>query len=122
MVSNRNREIFWFCLALALAISLASVGGVILYDFYTGGSDSPGRISLHPGGGILAIIISATLLTLLFQLSRVATTLGVLGLLVAITFGLLPALPFGPGLQYAKINPLLLVAIGLIFLDRKSVV
>jgi PAS domain S-box-containing protein len=120
MVSTRNREIFWFCLALALAISLASVGGVILYDFYTGGSDSPGRISLHPGGGILAIIISATLLTLLFQLPRVATIFGVLGLLVAITFSLVPALPFGPGLQYARINPLLLVAIGLIFLSALS--
>lgn len=122
MASSRNREIFWFCLALALAISLASVGGVILWDFFMGGAETPGRISLHPGGGILAIIISTSFLTLLFQLPRLATAFGILGLVIVIIFSVLPALHFGPGLRFVKISPLLLVAIGLVFLSALAAI
>jgi len=122
MVSTRNREIFWFCLTLALAIALASVGGVILYDFLIGGQNTPGRISLHPGGGVLAILISSTFLTLLFQLPRVATGLGLLGLVVAIAFTLLPGWPSAPGLKIVAINPLLLLAIGSIFISALAAI
>lgn len=122
MVSTRNREIFWFCLTLALAISLVSVGGVILYDFYIGGADTPGRISLSPGGGILAILISCCFLALLFQLPKLATGIGLLALVTATACAAVPILPLGAGFQILAINPVLLLAIAFIILSALSAI
>lgn len=122
MVSTRNREIFWFCLTLALAISLVSVGGVILYDFYIGGAETPGRISLSPGGGILAILISCSFLALLFQLPKLATGIGLLVLVTAAAFAAVPILPLGAGFQILAIKPALLLAIAFIVLSALAAI
>jgi|25BtaG_2_1085352.scaffolds.fasta_scaffold00093_29 hypothetical protein len=114
MTSARNREIFWFCLTLALAISLASLGGVILYDFVTGGADTPGRISLSPVGGAFSILTGFAFLALIFERKGLATGLGLF--MLAVTIGLVLAMTIGreSGLQSLGIKPVLLVIVTLI--------
>lgn len=122
MISTRNLEIFWFCLSLALAISLASIGSIILFDFMTGGPDTPGRISLHPGSGILAILLSVTFLALLFQRPRIATTTALLGLLASLAMAAVPVWPAFREFLAIAINPTLLLATGLVFLSALAAI
>jgi len=114
MTDVRNREIFWFCLTLALAISLASLGVVILYDFFTGGVDTPGRVSLSPVGGAFSVLTGFSFLALLFQRKRLATGLALT--MLAVTIGLAIAMAIGPepGRQSFDIKPVLLVIVTLI--------
>ncbi len=114
MNSARNREIFWFCLTLALAISLASLGVVIVYDFFTGGMDTPGRVSLSPVGGAFSVLTGFSFLALLFQRKVVATGLALLMLAVAIGLALVMALAPASGLQSLNVKPVMLAIITLI--------
>lgn len=89
MPDTRNRQIFWFCLPLATAIALTCVGIIILYDFYVGGGETPGRVALRPGSGLLAILMGAGLLALLLRNrravpphSRTLILVGTLGILI----------------------------------------
>ncbi len=122
MINTRNREIFCFCLALALAIALASVGVIILYDFLSGGPDTPGRISLHPGSGFLSLLLSGTFLALLFQRPRVSTTAAILGLVTALVMGGIPFWPVSRDLSAIEINPALLLVTVLIFLSALAAI
>lgn len=122
MISTRNREIFWFCLALALAIALASVGVIILYDFLSGGPDTPGRISLHPGSGFLSLLLSGTFLALLFQRPKVCTATAILGLITALVMGSMPFWPVSRDLSAIAINPALLLVTVLIFLSALAAI
>jgi len=58
MVNALKRPAFWYCLTLALAISLGSVGLIILIDFGVSGSEGVGRLALRPGGGLVALTLS----------------------------------------------------------------
>lgn len=120
MISTRNREIFWFCLTLALAISLASIGIVTLYDFLIAGVQTPGRISLRPGGGILSLLIGCNLLALLFEYRRLATAIGLLVVAIAAIFTISPILSNDTGLQIFAIQPILLLIIVLVVLSTMA--
>lgn len=67
MVNPRNLAGLLFCLGLTLATTFAAVGLVILYDFASHGADPAGRVTLRPGGGLLSLLVSATLLGCLFR-------------------------------------------------------
>ncbi|AZT82298.1 hypothetical protein EHN06_01355 [Marinobacter sp. NP-4(2019)] len=64
---------FWFCLTLALSISLAAIGVTVLFDAATLHNGAVGRITLNPGSGLMAIAISIALFAVLFRLRIVAT-------------------------------------------------
>ena len=99
MVNNRSHELFWFCLTLALAISLMCVGSVILVDVALDASELTGILSLRPGGGLVAISVGSALLALLFRRPRTATWLSLLVVLLPLA---LTAVTHTPG--YAAIN------------------
>ena len=84
MVNNRDRELFWFCLILALAISLVCVGGVILINTALEATGITGASYLRPGGGLVAISLGGALLALLFRLTGTATWLSLLALLLPV--------------------------------------
>ena len=109
MVNSRNFAVFWLCAVIALAIALGSIGLVILYDAATAGIFSPGRISLRPGGGLIALILSIGFLALAFRLKRLAmiVSFAVLGLSVLLV--LLPEFATTGPLAAVAIKPLLLI-------------
>ncbi|WP_297797674.1 PAS domain S-box protein [uncultured Marinobacter sp.] len=84
---------FWFCLTLALSISLAAIGTIILFDAATLQNGAVGRITLEPGGGLMAIAISIALFAVLFGLRIVASVTSVGTILAAFFFTALPHLP-----------------------------
>lgn len=111
---------FWFCLTLALSISLAAIGTVVLFDAATlqqsGGA--AGRISLQPGGALMAIAISIALFAILFGLRRVATVTSVGMIVAALCFTALPLLPMTTAglidVEKFYINPVVCVVVCLV--------
>lgn len=77
MVDRHYFEVIWFCLALILGISLSAIGLVILYDYAVHGANLAGRITFRPGGGVLALLTSATLLAFIFKRKPLSTSLAV---------------------------------------------
>jgi len=84
MTENRNVTIVRFCLVLSLAIALTAIGLVILLDFASLEATTHGRISLSPGGGLVSLLVSASLLALLFHKSRLATLAACVTLMLAL--------------------------------------
>ncbi|MGF2735737.1 PAS domain-containing sensor histidine kinase [Marinobacter sp. DUT-1] len=117
MVNALKRPAFWYCLTLALAISLGSVGLIILIDFGVSGPESVGRLALRPGGGLVALALSATFLALLLRYRWLATSLGFGLIALASLLTLAPRLPDSDWLDIAALNPLLLLVILLISLS-----
>ncbi|GAA0845312.1 hypothetical protein GCM10009113_18290 [Marinobacter szutsaonensis] len=117
MVNALKRPAFWHCLTLALAISLGSVGLIILIDFGVSGPEGVGRLSLRPGGGLIALTLSAALLALLLRYRWLATGLGFGLIALASLLTLAPRLPDSDWLDIAALNPLLLLVILLISLS-----
>lgn len=117
MVNAIKRPAFWYCLTLALAISLGSVGLVILIDFGVSGPESVGRLSLRPGGGLIALALCATFLTLLLRFRWFATGLALGAIALGSLLTLAPRLLNGDWLNIAALNPLLLLVILLISLS-----
>ncbi|WP_456489698.1 PAS domain-containing sensor histidine kinase [Marinobacter nauticus] len=113
MVNSRNFAVFWLCAVIALAISLGSIGLVILYDAATTGIDSPGRISLRPGGGLVSLALSAGFLALAFRARILAIGISICVLVLAGLLVLLPWLASGGPLASLAIKPLLMLVTGL---------
>lgn len=84
---------FWFCLTLALSISLAAIGVTFLLDAATLHDGAVGRITLNPGSGLMAIAISIALFAVLFKLRIVATVTSVTIIVVAFFFTAMYHLP-----------------------------
>ena len=116
MVESRNSTVFWFCATLALAITLAAVGLTIVYDAITAGN-TPGRLSLRPGGGLLAIALSIGFLAIVFRQRWIATALAATVLVCALAFSAFKALPDEYVIRTLAINPVLLLVTTLIALS-----
>ncbi|MCG7200071.1 PAS domain S-box protein [Marinobacter pelagius] len=117
MVNAFKRPAFWYCLTLALAISLGSVGLLILVDFSISGSESVGRPTLRPGGGLVALALCASLLALLLRLRWLATGLGLGVIALASLLTLTPRFSGIDWLETVSLNPLLLLVVTLISLS-----
>ncbi len=113
MVNSRNFTIFWLCATLALAIALGSIGLGILYDAIVIG-DAPGRVRLKPGGGLLAILLSACFLAIVFRKRWIATGLAITVLVSALIFSTLASLSAASAFSILAINPILLLVTSLI--------
>ncbi|GGC68166.1 PAS domain S-box protein [Marinobacter halophilus] len=113
MVNSRNFTIFWLCAVLALAIAFGSIGSGILYDALTAGG-APGRLSLKPGGGLLAIVLSIGFLAVVCRKRWLATGLSITVLVLALAFASLATLPEAHAIRVLAINPLLLLITTLI--------
>ena len=82
MVKAPRQTIFWFCLILALSISLAAIGLVILS--YAPASDDPtGRMALRPGGGVVALALSIGFAAIILRQRYLAMTTAFIILLLA---------------------------------------
>ncbi|WP_303290082.1 PAS domain S-box protein [Marinobacter sp. SS5-14b] len=113
MVNSHNTGVFWLCAVLALAISLGTVGLVIVYDAATINPDAAGRLSLRPGGGLLAILISASLLAIAFRIRWLATPLPLATMVTGVALALLPAMAGAEPARLFAINYQLLIVTGL---------
>lgn len=116
MTESRNVTIFWLCATLALAITFIAVGTVIVLDAVTAGLYNPGRLSLRPGGGVLAILLGVAIFCLVFRRQRLATVAAVLTLLVGLLLSLLPALKLSSPLLALAISPQLYLVLGVVAL------
>ncbi|WP_420194918.1 hypothetical protein [Marinobacter sp. GH_1] len=116
MVESRNVTVFWLCATLALSITLGAVGVTIVYDAMTAG-DTPGRLSLRPGGGILAITLGIGFAAIVLQKRWLATIFAATVLICALTFSALKALPDENIIRILAINPVLLLVTTLIALS-----
>src|SRR5690554_239778 len=93
MASSHNARVFWFCAVLALAISLGAVGVVIVYDALILNPEATGRLSLRPGGGLLAILLSVGLLAIVFRVRWLATAMALATVASGLLFTALPVIP-----------------------------
>lgn len=116
MVDSRNFTVFWLCATLALSITLGAVGATIVYDAFTAG-DTPGRLSLRPGGGLLAIALSIGFVAVVLQKRWLATALAATVLICAMAFAGFKALPHENMIRVLAINPVLLLVTTLIALS-----
>lgn len=114
MANNRSHELFWFCLILALAISLVCVGGVILLDVVLDASELTGILSLRPGGGLVAISLGSALLALLFRHPRTATWLSLLVVLLPLALTAVTLAPDDAAINSAAITPVLVLTMACI--------
>lgn len=116
MVKAPRQTIFWFCLILALSISLAAIGLVILS--YAPASDDPtGRMALRPGGGVVALALSIGFAAIILRQRYLAMTTAFIILLLAFLLGIVPTLPDFSGhasLQNARISPVMALAVTLV--------
>jgi len=113
MTDSRNLTVFWLCAVLAMAIAMASVGLVVLYEALSVGMATPGRIQLQPGGGILSLLLGAGLLSVVFRQRWFATVLASMTILLAISFFVLPMISNSGLVQSLSLNPVLLLIISL---------
>ncbi|TKV69084.1 PAS domain S-box protein [Marinobacter panjinensis] len=112
MKEDRNPVIGRFCLVLSLAIALITIGLVILFDHYSLSASANGRVSLSPGGGLVSILIGASLLALVFRRIPAAIVLACLTSIIALVQVVLPRLPAADSLDFLAISePLLLVVL-----------
>lgn len=113
MSEQRNPVIVRFCLVLSLAIALIAIGLVIFYDYLTLSSGITDRhISLMPGGGLVSVMIGASLLALLFRRTRTATAVASVTSIIALCQFALPRIPAAEALEIVAISlPLLLVVL-----------
>ena len=110
MSEQRNLLIVRPCLTLSLAIALAAIGLVIFFDYLSSEGSVNARIALAPGGGLVSLLVSVSLLALLFRRSKAATALAAATITVAIGQAALPYMPVTDALtKFAISLPLLLV-------------
>lgn len=110
MSEQRNLVIVRPCLVFSLAIALAAIGMVIFFDYLFREGSVNGRIALPPGGGLASLLVSASLLALLFRRSKAATALALAAIAVALGQAALPYIPMADALGMFAISlPLLLV-------------
>ena len=117
MASSHNARVFWFCAVLALAISLGAVGVVIVYDALILNPEATGRLSLRPGGGLLAILLSVGLLAIVFRVRWLATAMALATVASGLLFTALPVIPGAEPARLFAINYLLLIVTGLMALS-----
>jgi PAS domain S-box-containing protein len=112
MTDNRNATIVRFCLVFSLAIALTAIGLVILLDFASRETTALGRISLSPGGGLVSLLVSASLLALLFHKHRLATLAACVTLLLVLAqISLVPEFVIGSLKAFTLELPLALVVL-----------
>ena len=111
MANNRSHELFWFCLILALAISLVCVGRVILVDVALDASELTRILPLRPGGGLVTISLGSALLALLFRLPRTATWLSLLVVILPMALTTVTLAPEDAAINSATITPLLVLTV-----------
>lgn len=116
MVESRNVTVFWLCATLALSITLGAIGVTIVYEAIAAG-DTPGRLSLRPGVGLLAIALSIGFAAIVLRRRWLATVLAVIVLICALIFSALKALPDENIIRILAINPVLLLVTTLIALS-----
>jgi PAS domain S-box-containing protein len=110
MSSQRNPMIVRFCFALSLAIALIAIGCIIFVDYFSLSGQSTGRISLTPGGGLMSVMLGASMLALLFHLQQAATAIASLTIITGLCQVALPLITTTESLQPFAINlPLFLV-------------
>lgn len=116
MVKAPRQTIFWFCLILALSISLAAIGLVILT--YAPASDDPtGRMALRPGGGLVALVLSIGFAAIVLRRRYLALITAFVILLLAFLLGIVPSLQdfsAHASLQSARISPVMALAVALV--------
>lgn len=114
MINTRNVTVIWLCAVLAIAIAMASVGLIVLYDALYPDVIAPGHRHLHPGGGVLSLMLGISLLGVVFRQRWFATVMAVVVVLLVITFFLVPKTS-DDGLAHSlSLNPLLLLIAGLV--------
>lgn len=127
MIEHRNPVIVRFCLVLNLAIALIAIGLVIFFDYFSLSGSANGRISLSPGGGLVSVLIGASLSALVFRRTRATTALAGLTTVTALAQAALPHIPGAESLAILAISlPLLLIVLlteltllGAIHLNRR---
>ncbi len=117
MTDSRNFMVFWLCAVLAIAIAMASVGLVVLYEALSVGIGAPGRVQLQPGGGILSLLLGAGLLAVVFRRRWFATIVAGMAIPLAITFFVLPMISDTGLAQSLSLNPVLLLILGLMAMN-----
>lgn len=124
MAEPQRQYPFWYCLTLALAMSLAAIGVVILYDSLSA-SDTTGRIALRPGGGAIAILISIGFAAVASRQRHLATLAATVVAALAVALVVVPALPAfaaSTDIQHVRISPVLMVAVCLMALSIAAAV
>lgn len=112
MSERRNPAIIRFGLVFTLAIALAAIGLVIILDYLFREGSINGRISLAPGGGLISLLISASLLALVFRRLQAASVLALVTIVVALGQVALPHIPIADGLiEFAVSPPLAFVTV-----------
>ncbi|GHD41260.1 PAS domain S-box-containing protein [Marinobacter persicus] len=118
MRNSRNFTVFWLCAVMAIAIALAAMGVVVLFDgLATNHPSNPGYIRLKPGVGLLSLCFGLALLALVFRRGWLSQTLAGSALVLALAFTLLPLAGSAKATLQWAINPLLLLVTGLITLS-----
>lgn len=111
MKEERSPVIGRFCLVLALAIALIAIGLVIFFDHFSLSGSANGRVSLSPGGGLVSVLIGASLLALVFRRIPAAVVLACLTSIVALFQVALPRIPAAGPVEILAINTPLLVVV-----------
>lgn len=108
---------FWFCLTLALAFSLGALGLVIVFDNLTQGLAPAAHQPLRPGGGIISLMVSGSLLALVYKWPRVCRLLSWTTPVTALVLCLLPHVITGAP-QWLSISPAIFVITLLISISQ----
>ena len=113
MINTRNVTVIWLCAVLAIAIALASVGLIVIYDALYPDIIAPGHRHLHPGGGVLSLTLGVSLLGVVFRQRWFSTVMAVVVVLLVITFFLVPKTSNDVLAHNFSLNPVLLLITGL---------
>lgn len=111
MKEERNPVVGRFCLVLSLAIALIAIGLVIFVDHFSLGGNANGRVSLSPGGGLVSVLIGASLLALVFRRIPAALVLACVTIIIALFQVVLPWPPAANSLAMLAISKPLLVVV-----------
>ncbi|MDK8462238.1 PAS domain S-box protein [Marinobacter sp. SS13-12] len=111
MKEERNPVVGRFCLVLSLAIALIAIGLVIFVDHFSLGGNANGRVSLSPGGGLVSVLIGASLLALVFRRIPAALVLACVTIIIALFQVVLPWTPAADSLAMLAISKPLLVVV-----------
>ncbi|MGM0951536.1 MAG: PAS domain-containing sensor histidine kinase [Pseudomonadota bacterium] len=113
MIDTRNVTVIWLCAVLAIAIAMASVGLIVLYDVLYPDIIAPGHRHLHPGGGVLSLTLGISLLGVVFRQRWFSTVMAVVVVLLVIGFFLAPKISDNGLAHSLSLNPVLLLITGL---------